>query len=166
MILTVDSDRSAYFVYWHYKRNLGHFKSALGDLVELFIVSENHLDREKPDDWVPLVLRNLPLHFDKIKLTRLLNGVTHRDFEELVMLNEKKHTLVFFDDIESAVEAMQVISNRMKDTHNFKVNLHPEFAKLSWRSLDPKVNPYANFYKYGNCNSFEGRRRYSYEEDR
>ena len=77
-----------------------------GENIELYKVILNKLDGPKPIDWIPVVLRNLPIYFDKNKIQRLLSGIPHRSEEEPIMLNEKKHGLVFFNDIESAAEAM------------------------------------------------------------
>jgi hypothetical protein len=105
---------------------------------------------------VPLVLRNMPINFDNIKLNRLLNGIEYRSEEEPILLNDKKHTIILFYDIETAVEAMQTLTVRMREQSiYFKVNLHPEFTKSKWRSLDMKVNPYASFFRDKSINGGE-----------
>lgn len=162
VIVRLDSDLSAYFVYWHFKRNVSHFRSTLGDGLEVFKVVSNELDSPKPADWVAVVLRNLPGFFDRHKLNRLLFGVVHRSEEEPILLNEKKHAMVYFNDIESAIEGMAALQIRMKDTQNFRVNLHPDFAKNCWRSLDSKTNPYAGFYGDTNSNAAGDDTNHSY----
>lgn len=114
--------------------------------MEVFKVVSNELDSPKPADWVAVVLRNLPDFFDRHKLNRLMFGIAHKSEEEPILINEKKHAMVYFNDIESAIEGMAILQTRMRDTPHFRVNLHPEFAKNRWRSFDVKVNPYAGFY--------------------
>lgn len=98
--------------------------------------------------WVPIILRNIPIHFDRNIVTRLISSLslTPKNIEEPIILNEKKHCMVVFSDIESALIAIHQLPLKLKDIHHFRVNFHPKFDKHSWKNRDPGENPVFSFY--------------------
>lgn len=54
-----------------------------------------------------MIIRNLPLNFEKGYIINLLLKLpiakSVLNVEELIILNEKKHTMIVFSDMESAI---------------------------------------------------------------
>lgn len=82
---------------------------------------------------MPVILRNLPFHFEKSHITNILQksplSKSVLNVEELIVLNEKKHTMIVFSDIDSALYSIKHISHKLKDFILIRANLHPDYTK-------------------------------------
>lgn len=150
-LVTFAENKNAMFAYSNYKRSAPQYKAALGEGLEVFRVNENKLEENQElaaISWVSTVLRNLPITFDKQMVQRLVGSMPFKYIEEPVLLNEKKHALVMWNDIETAIKAIQTLPSKFREDSAFKINLHPRSAKKAWRSLNLAENPYASFYMF------------------